>query len=613
MRWISIMSKENVTNDNPSFNLNNVIILILTFLVPLIVLPQWLDNAFHSPKSFLMLTGVILMIGTESLKFLRGKSIALSKASTPFWMLLIILLNVISFFYTKNYYHTRVAVVMNLSCLFFLYFVSLNTDGKKASFLMGVVALSGVLVSLLTYLQFTGHFILFKWAEPGTMAMGTIGNSNYLGAYLLFPLFALSGMIFMTQGRWRIVLAILWLFVFGALLFSRARASWLGLGISFPVFLVLMWRIRHFSVRDYIRSNPKRIMLYGLSILVLFTLLWAVAPQRFHEMMAFKKWTETKTLKLRMKYFRASLWLFKESPLFGTGPWSYRNMVYEAQAEINKKDPEYFKRYVEPKPRRVHNEYLEILNDGGLVGAGILSLFLILVMGHGWRVMVNPEIPIQERVVTATAFSSMTGMMVAALFFFPFRVNSTLFLTALMMGIMEGIYLRRHGLLDRKEPKRVSFSLPAITLTILILAGVLWFCGWKPFYGELEHFRYKKVLALGKPKVAEKYLLHAISLDPHNTLYCLYAGQLYMNAIRDNIKAVEFVERAINNFNGDVTRWSPFYMKGILKHSLGSLYEARRAFKEAITYNPNFTQAHQKLEEVEKILKDHDKVLIKLR
>jgi len=597
---------KNSKAENPSLNVNNVIILVLTFLVPLIVLPQWLDNAFHAPKSFLILLGVILMIGIEAAKLLQGKNVSISMASTPLWILLIILLNFISFFYTKNYYYTKVAAVMNISCLLFLYFVSLNTDGRKASFLIRLVAFSGILVSLLTYLQFTGHFILFKGTAPGTMPMGTIGNSNYLGAYLLFPLFALSGMLFIVKGRSRIIIATFWIFVFGALLLSRARASWLGLGISFPVFFILMSRIHDFSFRDYIRLNPKRIMLYGLSLLILFSMLWTVAPQRFHETMSLNKWTDTKTLKLRMKYFRASLWLFKESPFFGTGLWSYRNMVYDAQAEINKKDPEYFKNYVEPRPRRVHNEYLEVLNDGGLVSAGLLTLFLIVIMGHGWRVIMDPEISRKERIVVATAFSSIVGMMVAALFFFPFRINSTLFLTVLMMGIMEGSYLRHHRLLDWKEPKRISFSPLAIPLIILILAGILWSCGWKPFKGELEYSKYKKALVLGKAKVAEKHLLDAISLDPSSTLYCLYAGQLYMNAIQDNIKAVEFVERAIINFNGDVSRWSPFYMKGILKHRLGNFYEARRAFKVAIYYNPNFSQAHQKLQELEKGLPDKD-------
>jgi len=60
----------------------------------------------------------------------------------------------------------------------------------------------------------------------------------------------------------------------------------------------------------------------------------------------------------------SALWLWKDAPFFGHGIWSYRKQVYEAQAEINKHYPEYFKDYVLPKPRRVHCDYLETLVAG---------------------------------------------------------------------------------------------------------------------------------------------------------------------------------------------------------------------------------------------------------
>ena len=84
---------------------------------------------------------------------------------------------------------------MNMTCLLIFYFVSLYVDGKKALWLLMAAAFSGLLVSIVTYFQYTNHFILFKWARPGMMVMGTIGNSNYLGAYLVFPLFAQLGLL----------------------------------------------------------------------------------------------------------------------------------------------------------------------------------------------------------------------------------------------------------------------------------------------------------------------------------------------------------------------------------------------------------------------------------
>ena len=636
------MPKDIQKNEDYISNLPfTIIILVLTLFVPLLVLPDVLDNAFNTPKTFLIIVGVSFLIFIFANQFFTGKKIAKSKTSTPKWVMILILLNFISFFYTDNYYYTKVAALTNITCLVFFYFVSLYIDGKKAFWILLVVALSGILISIITYLQFTGHFILIKWARPQTMVMGTIGNSNYLGAYLLFPIFALAGLIFLLKGKFRLIPAVLLFFVFGALLFSRARASWLASGISIPVFLLLIKWIYDFSVTKYIRSNLKHILGYGILIVALIIILWSVAPARFHSMMKLENWTETKTFQFRIKYFRASWWLFKQSPLFGTGLWSYRNRVYDAQAEINRLDPEYFKGYDEPKPRRVHNEYLEILNDGGLIAASFLSIFFVIVMVHGFRIIRDKELETPERVIVATAFSSLTAIMIAACFFFPFRINSTLFMTALMMGIMEGIYIRNRKLISTTEGQRIPFAYPASFLIFLVLVGITWFGAYRPFRGEMEYLKYKKAkqecfrhkraelefLKRKKPvqsqkagkaakqlaEKAETHILKAIRYDPCNSQYCLNAGRLYTKIIRDYVKAGDYIELAVINFNGDLTKWSVYFTKGLLKFHMGSLFAARDAFQKAIYYNPNFLPARKELKRVENVLKKHDKVLIKLR
>ncbi len=620
--------------EDAGFNFSAVVILAMTLLVPLLVLPDRLENIFDSPKSMLILLGVSILTAVSATRFLWGKSILKSGASTPLWIIILILLNFFSFLYTDNYYYTKVAVILNISCLLFFYFTSLYIDGKKAFWILAAVAFSGVLVSIITYFQFAGQFNpLFRWVPPGTNVMGTIGNSNYLGAYLLFPLFALAGLIFLIKGRMRLVPMVLLAFVFGALLLSRARASWLGLGISFPVFLLLIKNIFRFSPLEYIRANPRRVLGYGVLILFLTASLWFVAPKKFKTMMKIQNWFEIETIrKTRIKYVQASWWLFIEGPLFGNGLWSYRNRVYYAQAEINKKYPDYFKNYEVPKPRRVHNDYLEILNDGGIVSAAILLLFFITIMRHGWRVIKDEEVETREKFIVAATFSSLMGIMAAAFFFFPFRLNSTMFLTALMMGVMEGIYLRNYDLVTRTKGRKFLFAPVLIPLVFLTISGVFWYGGVRPFKGELEYFKYKKDVGqlryLLKKKTsdkragrirgialrAEKHILKAISCDPGNSLYCHHAGQLYMlKTIRDYVKAGMFFDRVITGFNGDLSLWSVYYGNGLLKMRTGHLYEARDAFQKAIYYNPNDIQARKKLDEVKRILKKHDRVIIKFR
>ncbi len=129
----------------------------------------------------------------------------------------------------------------------------------------------------------------------------------------------------------------------------------------------------------------------------------------------------------------------------------------------------------------------------------------------------------------------------------------------------------------------------------------------------MEHFQYKKSLGQGKAKEAEKFILKAIKYDPHNSAYCLYASQLYMNVLKDFGKARDFIERAIIDYNGDITGWSIHFIKGLLKFQMGNLFDAKAAFEKSLYYNPTFEIARQKLNEVNKVIKDHDRVLIKFR
>jgi tetratricopeptide (TPR) repeat protein len=146
-----------------------------------------------------------------------------------------------------------------------------------------------------------------------------------------------------------------------------------------------------------------------------------------------------------------------------------------------------------------------------------------------------------------------------------------------------------------------------------VIAGAVWFAGMKPFLGEVEHFKYKQALSQGKVKEAEKHILKALAYDPHNTAYLLYTSQLYMNALKDFGKARDYIEMAIIDFNGDITRWSVYFIKGLLKFQMGNLFDAQAAFEKARYYNPTFKPAEQKLAEVKKVIKEHDQVLIKIR
>jgi len=597
-----------------SFNPYFVIASVLTFFVPILVLPATLDNPFTTPKTVLMQLGVCLMAAAYSFQLFRGREVSFTRSAVPKLMMLVILLNFFSFFYTRNYYYTVVAVTMNLTALLFLHFLSLHLSGKNAFRLLVLTALSGMLVSIETWFEFYNKSVFFSYLTPGSMVIGTIGNSNYLGAYLLFPILAFTALIFLLKGKLRWVAGALLVFVFAALLFSRARAAWVGVAAAVPGFLYSVMKIHGFSLKAYFLSRARQAVLFGVSALVLMGILWTLAPERFHTMMDFSNVTNPTSFILRTrKYFQASWWLIKESPLFGTGLWSFRNLVYDAQAELQRVERDFFKDYAEPKPREVHNEYLETWNDGGLLAVLVLLLFLAAVLKHGLAVIRKEDVPLQERMIASAAFHSLVGILVAALFFFPFRLNSTLFMTVLMMAITEGLYLRHNGLLEKARLSVPGPSYIFLTVVLLLLVGWLYYTGYKPLKGERTHLGYKKAMAMGMFKEAEKHIVEALEYDPDNTLYCLYAAQLYMGPSKDLAKARDLLERAVHLFNGDVTKWSLYYLKGQLAFQTGAIMESKAALEKSLQYNPLYKEAKEMLEELNKVIKEHDKVLIKFK
>jgi O-antigen ligase len=607
------MAKAAPQNAESNKHLEIFILIFLAFAVPLFVMPRGMLNAFHTPKTALITVGVSIIFVLHITRFFLGKESLKNRPSLLIWVVILISLNIYSLFYTKNPYFTKVAILMNVSGLLIFYFGSLHINGKNSNWLMWAIGLSGLLVSIITYLQFTGHYVLFKGIPKGINVMGTIGNSNFLGAYLLFPIFSSAGLILLTKGKLRLMWVCIGVAVLGALLFSRARASWLGLGVSFPIYLIVLKKIYDFSLREYVKANLKRVVVYGIIIFSVGLILWYIAPSKFHKEMQLKNWAQTETLAYRWKYYRASWWLFKQSPLFGEGLWSYRNQVYRAQAEIYKKDDLFFKDYKMPQPRRVHNEYLEILNDGGIVSAAALLIFFVFVMRHGWTVVRDRDVKQKERVLAATAFCAVVAIMVSALFFFPFRINSTLVMTVLMMGIIEGLYIRNKGKYKREAGPKIPFAFPAIIVISISILGIIWFGSYKKIRGERAFYQHNKAMSQRKAQLAERYILEAVSYDPGNSLFTFSAGRMYMDVFKDFVKAEHFFETADVNFNGDLIKWVIHYVRGLLRFRVGSLFEAREEFEKALYYYPYYDPARKKLQEVEKIIKENDRLTIKLR
>jgi hypothetical protein len=124
------------------------------------------------------------------------------------------------------------------------------------------IAVSGLVVSFIACTQLIKLPLPFVWEGSKTKIAGSTGNANYLGADLIFPIFALTALFLRTVGKRRILWGCLLLAPLGVMIFSKSRSAWIGLFIAGTVFFYGMKRIHGISIIEWVKAQKKQIMIW---------------------------------------------------------------------------------------------------------------------------------------------------------------------------------------------------------------------------------------------------------------------------------------------------------------------------------------------------------------
>jgi O-antigen ligase len=229
--------------------------------------------------------------------------------------------------------------------IYLVFYYKINSL-KVVQWVVGIVVAAQFLPTLngLLLSAGTSGFSFFQYAETARL-----GNSG-VGVYLAFILILCAVFFFNTpNGRTRTIWGFLSVFYLLGLFFSFGRAGW----ISFVVGLAVIGILRH-----------RRLFLMLPLLLLLAVGNIPAITQRF---------AETSTVTLRISIWEAAWGLFLQNPVLGTGYGTGLFLVGD---------------YLRQYSWRIHNDYLSVLLETGLVG---FSLFLIwhsqwiLAVFNGYR------------------------------------------------------------------------------------------------------------------------------------------------------------------------------------------------------------------------------------
>lgn len=273
------------------------------------------------------------------------------------------------------------------------------------------------------------------WGEEvpavGGGIRGTFVNPNHLATFLLIalaPLFAWGFWAIRKAAREpsyerRLLMvappAVLWLTVFVGLALTRSRAALVAAALATGVQAVLASGGRH-----------RRAVTVGLLVLLLG--VGGVAVTGFEEGLSWM--TKREELGLdwgsRVRVYGATVDLWLRFPLTGVGLGAFQDAFHLVRPEA-----------VRGVWHHGHNDYLELLATGGLIGVSILGAGLLWLVRRLWKVLERGRRS-EDRVAALAALGVLVAVGVQEAFDFGLVLPANAFAATVLVGAASGAMLR---------------------------------------------------------------------------------------------------------------------------------------------------------------------------
>ena len=380
--------------------------------------------------------------------------------------------------------HTYLAGVEAVRWFVFsvIVWLALNTLGReKLPLLAWGIHAGAVVASLWTALQFWFDFRLFP---QGPNPASTFVNRNFFAEFAVCTLpFAAFLLARARQSAHIALLAVSAGFVVVAILMTGTRSALIALWLQLLVVMpFIAWRCRR---QFAFPAWPGAVKAMALGALLVTVLGLGAIPSGNAKLLEEGRGTTalaralTRTqsitqagdasLGIRMVMWRATGRVIQANPLLGVGAGAWENAIPLYQDKGAQLETDYY----------VHNEFLQLIAEYGLVGWAFLTAlfgYLLLSAWKTWRT--DTPLAQEEAPLRAVLLCSLLAFMVVSNVGFPWRMAATGALFALCLGGLAASDCRL-GLASRAGAWRIAWS-PAramaglgATIACLALATVI--------------------------------------------------------------------------------------------------------------------------------------------
>jgi O-antigen ligase len=471
---------------------------LLIFLLPLVINP-WGFTYYEAPKIFFLRVFVSLFLLGGMAYFLKtGKSSVhfgkVSGAMIGVWFLSLLLSTVFSIAPLLSFWGSYERVQGLLSHVFYLlHFIILyqyfRSDEERKK-VLGMIFIVSVAVAVYGILQKFGIYLFRLEENPSFLGriFSTLGQPNFLGQYLLFPIWI--GILWLKNAnglRKKVIAAIPLFIMVGAFLLTENRASLFGLAVSLGLYLALMEN----------RLKKLRWVLLAVLTAACVGFIVFVAPN-------------TRSLNSRFLIWQTVPKIAAGHLLLGSGPETfsltfpryYPTGLYQYEA-------------IKDNPDRAHDEPLDILLNQGMVG---LAVYLAAIFAIIFAALKKRDV--FRSPVFAIAFFALTATIISDIFAFQLTSHYLLFFT--MLAILAS-YLEKPV---KVEIRRNVFAVFMAGILAAILILNIWQSG-KYLAADMVFGRGIDELAANKTSEAFKSFASANELNPDQGYLAFLTGHFY--------------------------------------------------------------------------------------
>lgn len=417
--------------------------------------------------------GVAALLGVFSWRRVRSNPNQLCLAATALFLLYVLsraLLSPVPYIARSDIH----SVLGGLAVYFLVACVLTGTRQRMWMIVLLIaLALGHVLVGAVQF-RYGHNYMPISWLQRYDYewrASGFYGCPNHLAG--LLEVVGICGLSIVCWSRWPVWGKLLVGYAVGicyvGLVLTGSRGGYLSAATSLFVFAILSFLILR-------RAGGRRAWMLaaaGAFLVIVLGLGTAYSVGR-SDRLKDRAQNTFDTSNMRLQLWKSALQQWKLAPIVGTGSATYLYYGRLLRDERMQRDPVY-----------VHNDYLQLLAEYGLVGAAGFLLFLAAHLRHGLRnfarlgpkrVAASQLLPSNALALNLGALAAISGFVVHSIFDFNLHIPANVLLMAFVFALVANdgiIRARTPGALAGGQ-KLWRLLAPALGVVLLVQCARLW-------------------------------------------------------------------------------------------------------------------------------------------